>query len=596
MIENDSQDDEYTGRYHGFSLSSIGWGYREIFSEAIEELFDQGYLGEGRGQVTSQFFELLKQADRSCFDHVLRRFLGALTPENRWIMDLPGVFADLLDLGGSLATARISYGIKFFQVLADRGMGESPEELRNCLSWIRRLRETDPELSVAFLVGYQCLVQRMTSAEIEQYIDVALRIYGSNHGSGSAFLRGELFTSESYILAITQECRLCDVSESLCRTIKGLAGTEVQIANLGALDSDDLQERGTTTVTLSKHLYLPERTRRFATARFNRLWYMLCAIASSAMILENSFPRIHGHREFHTCADLVGFERARVNLFVIIEYTRVLCAAQQHWPGARTLIGWGLAEICSDQGRPGSPERLLVDSMDLAFSGPIARRIREAADLSVNCIDTISQLDVSLIEDASARYREITTSLLRPIGFLSDFMFPIHFSAVAPDQVVVDLKREATRAQQRRQAGRNSKTVLPTSSDEDSGEAERRDDLPNAVYIYDEWDIHQNEYRHEWCQVFPRTPEPAPANVLLSVCTEETALVRSVFERLRPDLARREKRLTDGDDVNTDQLLTHLIDRRLEPSPSVRFYERPVINQRDLAVLILLDASGSTGQ
>ena len=36
--------------------------------------------------------------------------------------------------------------------------------------------------------------------------------------------------------------------------------------------------------------------------------------------------------------------------------------------------------------------------------------------------------------------------------------------------------------------------------------------------------------------------------------------------------------------------------RRNEPSPRVDFYEKPRINRRDLAVLILLDASGSTGE
>ena len=60
--------------------------------------------------------------------------------------------------------------------------------------------------------------------------------------------------------------------------------------------------------------------------------------------------------------------------------------------------------------------------------------------------------------------------------------------------------------------------------------------------------------------------------------------------------SRREKRLTDGDEINADRLLEHLVGRRLEPSPPARFYERPIIRNRDLAVLILLDVSGSTNE
>jgi nitric oxide reductase activation protein len=61
-------------------------------------------------------------------------------------------------------------------------------------------------------------------------------------------------------------------------------------------------------------------------------------------------------------------------------------------------------------------------------------------------------------------------------------------------------------------------------------------------------------------------------------------------------MARREKHLAEGDDINVDLLLDHLVDRYREPSPPVRFHEKPVINHRDLAVLILLDVSGSTGE
>jgi len=80
--------EEATGdRYQGFCLRSVTWGYRKIFENAIEELFRQGYLGSQRQEVTARFFGLMKRADQSCFDHVLRQFLGALNPTNRWIMD-----------------------------------------------------------------------------------------------------------------------------------------------------------------------------------------------------------------------------------------------------------------------------------------------------------------------------------------------------------------------------------------------------------------------------------------------------------------------------------------------------------------------------
>jgi nitric oxide reductase NorD protein len=72
--------------------------------------------------------------------------------------------------------------------------------------------------------------------------------------------------------------------------------------------------------------------------------------------------------------------------------------------------------------------------------------------------------------------------------------------------------------------------------------------------------------------------------------------VRQVFERLKPDLIRRQKRLREGDVINPDLLLEYVVQRRNEPAPRIDFYEKPLVARRDIAVLILLDVSGSTGE
>ena len=59
--------------------------------------------------------------------------------------------------------------------------------------------------------------------------------------------------------------------------------------------------------------------------------------------------------------------------------------------------------------------------------------------------------------------------------------------------------------------------------------------------------------------------------------------------------SRRELVGSIPDLVNSDLLVDYLIQKNLEPSPKIMFYEKPRINTRDLAVLILLDLSGSTG-
>jgi nitric oxide reductase activation protein len=128
-----------------------------------------------------------------------------------------------------------------------------------------------------------------------------------------------------------------------------------------------------------------------------------------------------------------------------------------------------------------------------------------------------------------------------------------------------------------------------------SGMADAEAAAAEAVFVYDEWDFQQNDYRPGWCHVLQKEIEPARAAKPQESWLEEARKVRAVFERLKPDMAQREKRLAEGDDINVDLLLDHLIDSYREPSPPVRFYEKQIMNHRDLAVLILLDVSGSTG-
>ena len=57
---------------HDFSLSSICWGYRDIFKQTIQRLFDEGYLGPEREVIVGSNTEmpaeeLRKMARKSLF-------------------------------------------------------------------------------------------------------------------------------------------------------------------------------------------------------------------------------------------------------------------------------------------------------------------------------------------------------------------------------------------------------------------------------------------------------------------------------------------------------------------------------------------------
>ncbi|MCA1809638.1 MAG: VWA domain-containing protein [Lentisphaerae bacterium] len=584
--------------YQGFSLKSVTWGYRQIFADTIDELFRQGCLGPQRREVTGKFFELLKLADQSCFDHVLRQFLGALTPHNRWIMDLPGIFTDLVDQGASLATGKFHQGIRFFEILSGGGMGDSPRGMRECLNWLRRLRKLDDELAMAFLEGYDHLRKRMLPLEIERFLEAALQIHHANPDTAYKFLRGEIASAETYILAITRECRLSDMAESLRMLLRGLTGEDWIIADLGQLDADDLMEHGTQSLTVSGHVYLPERCRIFQQTADNRNWYRLCGVISAAALLEDSFPRIHGHPHYTTCASLAGGGLRNSNLFVLLECVRVLRRAAKRWPGSRRLIEFGLENAWSaDELAEASPNLCLRQALDTDTKTEALSQLRAAADACINCFDAAQCLEDPWSELILSAYPGLRRQPLTIPSFFSDFMFPVNFSNAVGDQLVADLK-DASRQKQEKRSDQDATGAGAAESDAAglSGEKQDQPTAAAAAYIYDEWDFQQNDYRPDWChlrqhQTEPHPPVTAPANYL-----DEAQKIRALFERLKPDLANREKRLPDGDDINMELLIEYKLERLHQPAPPIRFYEKPLIRQRDLATLVLLDTSGSTGE
>ncbi|HEX4938392.1 MAG TPA: VWA domain-containing protein, partial [Candidatus Kapabacteria bacterium] len=108
--------------------------------------------------------------------------------------------------------------------------------------------------------------------------------------------------------------------------------------------------------------------------------------------------------------------------------------------------------------------------------------------------------------------------------------------------------------------------------------------------LYPEWDVHNNQYRPEWCRVidFPllSTPDLAAA----AVQQDEVLRRRLTRLGLGPKVIRGQP---DGEDLDIEALINLCIDLKTGHSPHEHIYlERRKLG-RNLGVLILLDASGS---
>ncbi|WP_319437282.1 nitric oxide reductase activation protein NorD [Mycobacterium sp. RTGN5] len=109
--------------------------------------------------------------------------------------------------------------------------------------------------------------------------------------------------------------------------------------------------------------------------------------------------------------------------------------------------------------------------------------------------------------------------------------------------------------------------------------------------LYPEWNVHTGRYRPEWSRVidFP-----------LPIDTDVNPLIVRKDDVLRRRLARIGLGFTvfrarpDGEDLDTEALVNLFVDLRSGYSPPADVYLERRKTARDLAVLILLDTSGST--
>jgi hypothetical protein len=136
-----------------------------------------------------------------------------------------------------------------------------------------------------------------------------------------------------------------------------------------------------------------------------------------------------------------------------------------------------------------------------------------------------------------------------------------------------------------RTAAARAVTVLGASRIENAAVAN------SATNVYPEWDVFQHAYRADWCTVVEVDEEPAEHSV--PIVADSKTLLRPLA-RVGLGLERRHRQL-QGDDVDIDAAVEAIATRAAGSVPDEACYVDSVRRARDLAVLVLLDISGSAG-
>lgn len=133
----------------------------------------------------------------------------------------------------------------------------------------------------------------------------------------------------------------------------------------------------------------------------------------------------------------------------------------------------------------------------------------------------------------------------------------------------------------------DSRTKLASTDDSPSSESSIR---------YPEWDHRRAAYRLPGATVRPSTADPGPEAWVDEKLTEHAAMLDDVRRRFELLQARRVRlrRQADGDEIDLDACIEHYTDLAAACCGDEGLYEVRRATERDIAVLLLIDVSGST--
>jgi nitric oxide reductase NorD protein len=118
----------------------------------------------------------------------------------------------------------------------------------------------------------------------------------------------------------------------------------------------------------------------------------------------------------------------------------------------------------------------------------------------------------------------------------------------------------------------------------------------HGAFFYNEWDCRRRHYRKNWCVLRELDVHPGNRDFIdttLARYAPQVAQLKRTFELLRGE-DRLLKRQPDGDDIDFDALVSGYADMQHGMELPERLLTRRHKTERNLAVMFMVDMSGST--
>jgi nitric oxide reductase NorD protein len=391
------------------------------------------------------------------------------------------------------------------------------------------------------------------------------------------------------------------VEGSLSRFLQALDGRPLKLAC------------GAKTWTDSETLWLPQRLDAASDAAGNRRLYKALAAMLWAQTRFGTFD-VDPEPELELWADreralgwLALFEAMRLEACIGLELpglAREIAALRGPWPQHLTVAAERLARPgataadslarMAEMRMAGAGDTAVfphIGSIDPAAARRVrAARIAPAAAATRRAPKVLAALDSRAGGSGNTEYPPLAADgdmpLIDPQADLIVLPPDAGEAGKALQQDPAEVPREALHA-----AGPGAWQPVAGGDEAIAIETTAR---PDAVY--DEWDYRRGAWRRGWCHLYEADGPAGEHEWVDAVRVRHSHLIRSVrrrFEALRGE-DKPQRRQFDGEEIDLDAQVDARADRMSGAEPSSRLFIHRRRIERSLAVMFMVDMSGST--
>ena len=492
-------------------------------------------------------------------------------------------------------------------------------------SWLGVIIRTNSEMGFQFVSHASRAFELMDFEGVEAWIIDAMDIY-DRHGlypGSEAFANVHLFAAE-YALR-PRRVDLEEINGVLDRYVCGLSGRNLHL------------QKGDDTFTDTESLFLPPEITQYSSSQQNFLLYKATATHLWAQTRYGTFKRKAPYdallsEKLNRFSDP---EQARA-LFSRLEAHRIDACVRRDFPGiTRDLQTLALNTNTADSNPDLQQAMVALESSGTTVEDTL-RWVAQSLGRNVVVPEPLPWQGVLKLEQAEAvltmRIEHEREMLIASLSDMLDELadesdeedrqrFQLHDpqNQDSDEAVMLDLDGEAIKStpevaellasilqdfqhippEYLAAAGASradaSQFVSPPDSNSTPNRSSGTTDASTVMH-YPEWDFRRRHYRKNWCTLREIEMHPSPEPFVEQTLARHRGLVvdlRRTFEALR-DGNKRLRHQNSGDNIDLDALITAHADAAAGHEMSDHLFTQHRRIDRDIAVMFMVDVSGST--